>query len=215
MSTKESKDAFFDVFQPDFLLRHTSEVPFALSGDASNAAIYWVHYRVPPGLCIVQTVAHALYAGENVMKNSAEPYLEDYRLSLEKIQASSTTTAQENLQSKVQPEAESEWRRVDAANRRFSESENHCRTLVESAVEKCCFDHDQSLEITLRPRKIQRVESGEEAGAGTMSKTLRSRLARSDKKPNCWSHDSVAGRKWDEKNKETQQGRPYGGGCGR
>ena len=37
-------------------------------------------------------------------------------------------------------------------------------------------------ELVVRPRKIQRVESGEDSGAGTVSKVLHSRPARSYKK---------------------------------
>lgn len=133
MSTDASREALLEMFPPDVLLL-PSCLKFPLLFRFKRDVLQFVGIPVESrqGLYIPQAVAHALYSTDNVLKITGNRYISDYKHAADSAMKSTSVTAPMQDTSGVAPDFESAWRRLDAANRRFSEAEKYSGILAES-----------------------------------------------------------------------------------
>jgi len=88
-----------------------------------------LHVERRQGLAVYKAVANALYSNDNALMSSANQMMVEWRHSRTGTDAPVSSSSGHAADS---PESETVWRRVDAAERRFTESQKYSGILGES-----------------------------------------------------------------------------------
>lgn len=136
MSSDASREAIIELFPPDVLV-HPACLKFPLLFRLMREALIMLGIPVESrqGLYVPGAVSKAIYATDNLLLNTANRYIADYRHSVDgaaRGHPTTVTTQDTGQASRASAEAESTWRRVDAANLRFDEEEKYSGMLAES-----------------------------------------------------------------------------------
>lgn len=132
MSTDATIDALFELFPPEVLCESSClklQLLYVLLRDILNMVGINVERR--RGLYIPQAIVNTIFSSDNVARNTASSLIAEFKHSNARS-GSSTPGDQQDRQNIGQVDNESFWRRVDNANRRFTEKERYSGILAES-----------------------------------------------------------------------------------
>lgn len=132
MSTDATIDAMFELFPPEVLCHHTClqlQVLFVILRDILHFSGITIDKR--RGLYIPQAIVNKVYESDNSMRSTATSFIADFKLSASRQTTSGATTITD-ASTPTHTDSESFWRRVDNANKRFSEQERYSGILAES-----------------------------------------------------------------------------------
>ena len=137
MSTVASKEALIELFPPEIVTYHSNlKLPVLYQHLREVMRICGLTVEQRQGLFVPQAIVNALYGDDANLRNTASQYIADYRLSGGRTGMATAGSASRNQSQSSRPtemsEGESTWRKVDAANRRFSNSEKYSGILTES-----------------------------------------------------------------------------------
>lgn len=106
----------------------------AIPIDARRNAMLGIQVESQQGLCIPYAVSKGIYSNENLLMNIANRYINDYSHYADSAARGQvrTTTSQDSHSHVVATDSENVWRRVDVANRCFSDDEKYSGILTES-----------------------------------------------------------------------------------
>lgn len=134
MSTAATLEALIELFPPEALVAYSClkmQLLYVMMRDVLRFCGITVEQR--QGLYIPQAILNAVYAEDATLKNTANTYLADFKLAPQRSSsgagASSDTRAGAGDNG---TDNESDWRKIDAANRRFNESEKYSGILAQS-----------------------------------------------------------------------------------
>lgn len=133
MSTAATREVILELFPPESLVSPWClKLPLLFFNFHEVLQLCGVTVEQRQGLYVPQAIMNAVYSDDAQLLNTANSYLADYKLSITRGTSSSPISEQRSEVNQESFGNESDWRKVDAVIRRFSDGENYSGILAES-----------------------------------------------------------------------------------